>query len=203
MAELEHEIEGRNRPKWWRLLALFVVLGGIALVSHLMGWTEGMTPESIRAWIIAAGAWGVVMYVGAFAAGNLMQVPGMWFIVSGMLVYGPIEGSIIAAGASLLAVCTSFAVVRVVGGQPLGALENRWIRKALDGLEDRPVFSIAAMRLILVTSPPLNYMLAMTDIRTRDYVFGSALGLVIPVVATAIGIELGLEVIEGFGILPV
>jgi uncharacterized membrane protein YdjX (TVP38/TMEM64 family) len=200
---MDDEHDSSQRSSWFRLGLLMTGLFGFAAFSHAMGWTDGMTPESIRAWILAAGAWGALVYIGAFAAGNLMQVPGMWFIVAGMLVYGPFEGALLSAVAAMLAVTTSFAVVRVVGGKPLGTVKNRWVKRALDGLRDRPVFSIAAMRLVMVTSPPLNYLLAMSDIRPRDYVVGSAVGLVVPIAVTAASIELGLEAIEGFGILPV
>lgn len=193
--------EPARKANWWRIGAMLTIVAGFAIVGHAMGWTDGLTPESVKIWIVAAGAWGVLLYIGAFAAGNLMQVPGMAFIVSGCLVYGPFEGAFLAALASILAVCTSFFVVRLVGGSPLGAVRNKWMRKALDGLNRKPVRSIAAMRVIMVTSPPLNYLLAMSDVRFRDYLAGSAAGMIVPIAATAIAIELGIEVFEGFGIL--
>lgn len=198
------EMIGEDAPRrasLWRIGAMLVLVVGLGLIGHLMGWTDGMTPESVKLWIVAAGAWGVLLYIGAFAAGNLLQLPGMVFIVSAVLVYGPIEGSILASLASLLAVSTSFAIVRLVGGRPLGAIKNRWLQRALDGLNHRPVRSIAAMRVVMVTSPPLNYLLAMSDVRFRDYLAGSAAGMVLPIVATAVAIELGVEVFGGFGIL--
>jgi uncharacterized membrane protein YdjX (TVP38/TMEM64 family) len=40
---------------------------------------------------------------------------------------------------------------------------------------------VAILRLILWMAPPLNYALAMSAVRFRDYVIGSALGLLIPI----------------------
>ncbi|MCB9621848.1 MAG: DedA family protein, partial [Sandaracinus sp.] len=52
--------------------------------------------------------------------------------------------------------------------------------------ERRPVRVVALLRLILWMAPPLNYALAMSAVRFRDYVVGSALGLILPIAAAAL-----------------
>ena len=55
------------------------------------------------------------------------------------------------------------------------------MQKAMDKLERRPVRTVAALRVALIVSPPLNYALALSPIRFRDYFAGSAMGLAAPV----------------------
>ena len=49
----------------------------------------------------------------------------------------------------------------------------------------RPVLTVALLRLIFQTAPPLNYALPMTAVRWRDHLVGSVLGLPVPVVVMA------------------
>jgi uncharacterized membrane protein YdjX (TVP38/TMEM64 family) len=43
--------------------------------------------------------------------------------------------------------------------------------------------------LIFQTAPPLNYALAMTGVRFRDHLIGSALGLPLPIAAIALALD--------------
>ena len=71
-------------------------------------------------------------------------------------------------------------MVRAVGGQALGAVQKPWIVKLLVKLDEHPVRWMVVLRSVAFISPPLNYALALTRIRFRDYALGSALGLVGP-----------------------
>ena len=51
-------------------------------------------------------------------------------------------------------------------------------RYLLHRLDQRPIRTVFILRLLLFLAPPLNYVLAMTNVRYRDYLIGSALGLV-------------------------
>jgi uncharacterized membrane protein YdjX (TVP38/TMEM64 family) len=48
-------------------------------------------------------------------------------------------------------------------------------------LDDHPIRTVFLLRLVFWMSPPLNYGLAMTEIRLRDYLVGSGAGLVAPI----------------------
>ena len=85
----------------------------------------------------------------------------------------------------LTSLALSFVVVRTVGGKALSKVRNRWMAKALTALDDRPVRTVALLRLIFWLAPPLNYALALSNVRLRDYLVGSALGFVLPVIGIA------------------
>jgi uncharacterized membrane protein YdjX (TVP38/TMEM64 family) len=44
---------------------------------------------------------------------------------------------------------------------------------------------VALLRLVLWMAPAVNYALALSPVRYRDYAIGSAVGLAIPVAAAA------------------
>ena len=60
------------------------------------------------------------------------------------------------------------------------------MRKWMGRLETQPIRTIALLRLFLLFSPPLNYALALSRVRFRDYLLGSALGLLPPTVLAVV-----------------
>jgi hypothetical protein len=48
-------------------------------------------------------------------------------------------------------------------------------------LDARPVVSIVVLRVLLQTVPALNYALAMSGVKFRDYLVGTLLGLPLPI----------------------
>jgi len=164
----------------WRLLALLVMVGVGWLLADHFGLTE-LTSEELRTMVLGAGVLGFAVYTGVFATGQLLHLPGILFIVGARIIYGPFLGFGAAYVAGLFSVCVSFWIVRGVGGQQLQRVRWSPMKRALARVDRSPIRAIAIMRTFVSVSPPLNYALAMSNVRFRDYFLGSAAGLVIPV----------------------
>lgn len=164
-----------------RVGALIALLATLAIVAAASGVTDGLTIESFRAWFQSAGVWGGALYVGSFALGLLMQLPGTLFIASSALAYGKLLGPVMALVGALAAVMLTFFIVRGVGGKLLAEIDKPLMKKILARLDARPILTIAALRLVFWASPIVNYALALSTVRRRDYFVGSVLGLVVPV----------------------
>jgi uncharacterized membrane protein YdjX (TVP38/TMEM64 family) len=169
-----------------RLALLAGVLVAVFAVGRYFGVTENVNAQSIREFVHGAGAWGWALYMAVFAGGEFVHVPGMVFVVAGILLYGKVLGFGLAWLASVVSVGFSFVVVRRIGGTPLGTVDKPWLKRILSHLDDRPIRTVALLRLMLWLAPPLNYALALTKVRFRDYLIGSALGLIAPVAGVAI-----------------
>ncbi|MDW8363693.1 MAG: VTT domain-containing protein [Myxococcales bacterium] len=171
-------------PTWLRLLALGLLLVGLWALARGAGWLDGLDDaEALRQRVQSWGAAALVAYLALFALGELLHVPGMVFVAAAPLLWGPWLGTFIALLGSLLSVSATFAIVRTVGGRPLSTVRWPMARRLLARLDRSPVLTIALLRCLLWLAPPLNYALAMTAVRFRDYVLGSAIGLLPPVVA--------------------
>lgn len=168
-------------PAWPRLLALALVLGGLVGLGRAFGLHERLTVEGVRATVGEAGAWGVLVFVVVFCLGELIHIPGLVFVAAGVLCWGQALGGAASYVAALASLALTFAVVRGVGGAPLGGLERPWVQRALARLEARPVATVALLRVVLILSPPLNYALALSPLRFRHYMLGSAVGIVPPI----------------------
>lgn len=104
-------------------------------------------------------------------------------MVLATLLFGRWAGFAAAYVGGLSSVCFSFVIVRVVGGQPIGALKWHRATAFVERMRARPIAAVALLRVMFWVAPPVNYLLAMSPIRFWDYLLGSALGLWPPVLA--------------------
>jgi uncharacterized membrane protein YdjX (TVP38/TMEM64 family) len=171
--------------RWFRLgliAALVVIILFAAWQTGVMAW---MTKENLRGLLVESGATGLGIFILACCVGLFVHVPGIVFVSAAALGYGPWMGALVAFVAETIAVCVTFIIVRLVGGQPLAEIKNRWMRKAMHQIEARPLVTVVILRTAMQASPPLNYALALSPVGSRDYVIGSAIGLIAPCIVLA------------------
>lgn len=170
-----------RRKTWMRLGALTLAIAASAAVAHYTGATAYLTREHIRELIAGLGPLGALAFVGLFVVGELAHVPGFVFIGAAILAYGRLAGGVLGYVGALAAVAVAFLVVRGIGGQALGVIRRPLVVKMLAHVDDRPVLAVAGLRSVLWMTPALTYALALTRVRFRDYMVGSALGLALPI----------------------
>ena len=175
-----------KRSQWIRLILLAVLLIGLYAAGRAAGLHEDLSTERVRALMQAAGVWGLALFVLLFAVGELLHIPGLVFLGAAVLAYGPVGGAGAGFLGALVSISVTFAVVRVIGGQPLKLVKRPLLAKMLAKLDAMPIRTVALLRLVFWVGPPLNYALAMSAIRYRDYLIGSALGLVVPVIGVSL-----------------
>lgn len=178
-------------------VARLALLFGVAFVLYLVGTQPDVQAyfelEHLRGMIARAGLIGMLGYVALFAAGNMVQVPALVFISLALLAWGPLTGGALALVGSLAATSVSYWTVRSVGGSPLAEVDNRWVRALLAQLDDHPIRTLVLGRAILYMSPVLNYPLALSGMRFRDYLLGSALGFIAPIAVIALALDTALQ----------
>ena len=183
-----------NRP-WVRLVLLCAILVAAYLIGRETGFTEELTVEGIRARMRAAGPAGFLVFLGAFAAAQLLYVPGFVFVAIAGLAYGPLLGPPAAILGATLSVGVSFILVRTVGGQPLKNLESPRFQRLLNGLHERPLRSMILIRLFFWALPPVNYALAMSGVRFSDYMLAAVIGFTPPFVVLCVAAALGVQLL--------
>lgn len=169
------------RVRWWRLVLVAVILVGLFVLARATGLSANLSVERIRTVTAAAGPWGPMAFVIIFCVGELVHVPGVVFVAAAVVAYGRPGGGVLAFVGALASVTLSFQVVRTIGGKPLGALRSSLARRILSQLEGHPVRTVFLLRLLLWMAPQLNYALALSTVRFRSYLLGTALGLLAPI----------------------
>jgi uncharacterized membrane protein YdjX (TVP38/TMEM64 family) len=170
----------RKGVNLWRIGLVLLLTVGLWVAGKQTGLIDELDIEAVRETVRGSGVFGVLVYLGVFAGGELLHVPGIVFVAAAILSWGELLGFPLSLLGSVVSVSVSFVVVRAVGGKALAGLDRPLFRKVLSHLDDRPIRTVFVLRLFLFLAPALNYALAMTNVRFRDYIVGSTLGLVPP-----------------------
>jgi len=173
-----------RRPLWLRIAAVV----GVGLALYLAGRVSGFNaavsePAVVREWVRSAGALGVIVFGAAFVGAQLTNVPAIVPLGFGVVFFGPVQGTVIGYAAALVGISIAFFLARSVGGQPLEEIERPFVKRLLARLDERPIRTVALVRLMLWVFPPVNYALAMSSVKYRDYIVGSSIGLIVPMSA--------------------
>ncbi|MEM6962451.1 MAG: VTT domain-containing protein [Myxococcota bacterium] len=183
----------RASRRWLRIALVLLAFVLAPVLVSTFDLQSHFELEAIQSTIRGAGWWGMLVFVLMFSVGELLHIPGIVFVAASMLVYDRFLGTLIAYAGAVMAVTVSFLVVRTLGGQVLGTLEQPWVRRALLRLDQRPIRTVILLRIVLWMLPALNYALALTRIRLFHYVLGSALGLLPPIVLISLLFDWFLE----------
>jgi uncharacterized membrane protein YdjX (TVP38/TMEM64 family) len=177
-APMNFSLTTNPKKKLLSIVAFFVFL---YLLVELTSLRSNLSPDVIKSLFIAYPVWGIVLFCLAFSLGNLLYVPGWVFLVGAVFALGKEWGGAATLMAAMCSSTISFLLIRGVGGTALRSFNHRWADKIFSHLDDRPILSVAFLRLLFQTLPALNYALALADIRFRDYLIGTALGLPLPI----------------------
>lgn len=178
-----------NASKYWRRAALVGVGAGLYLAGTHPELQAYFELDYLRSLADDAGFAGMATFVGIFVAGYLMQIPGMIFVAAALLGWGPITGGIISFVGAILASTANFWAVRAVGGSLLKEVENDWVRKGLDKLDDSPVRTVVVLRSIFFMNPVMHLPLVLSGVRFRPYFAGTLVGLVLPIVVISFSLD--------------
>lgn len=145
--------------------------------------------EALRDFARGAGAWGILGLWATFALGELLHVPGLVFVAAAVLAYDQFWGFVVAFVGAVVATCTSFLVVRTVGGRALVDIQQPLLRRGLARRDTHPVSTVVVLRTFFWMAPALNYALALSNVAFGPYALGSSLGLVLPLLLATAFIE--------------
>lgn len=171
--------------RWWRP----VLLGAIVVAAVVVALVVGVPPPGeIRNLVAAAGWAGPVLFAAVYAGLSLTPVPATVLSVGAGVLFGfPLGVPVVMAGAFtgaavgfLLARHLGRATLRGVGGDRLARLD--------DLLRRRGLLAVLAVRMVPVLPfAVINMACGLSALRTRDYLVGSALGM-LPAVTAFVGI---------------
>lgn len=173
--------------RWWiRPLALVVLLAaGVAVAL-----TVGIPPiEEIRARIAGAGAAGPVLYAALYAVLTLTPAPATVLSIGAGVLFGLPGGIAVVLVGALLSATGAFGLSRTLGRGAVERVGSDRLHR-LDALfRRRGLLAVIGVRLVpLLPFNVLNYACGLTAVRVRDYLAGTAVGILPGVTAyVAIG----------------
>lgn len=173
-------IRGLRSP--WPRLALFATL------LAALGWfaiANGTAALDVaRDWTARMGAPGATIFVLVYALATLALFPATPLTAAAGLLYGPVVGVLLVWSGSMLGATGSFLLGRVLSRQAVEQLAGNRIDRLNALLATRGTVTVLLLRLIPVFPFALvNYGSAITAITFRQYLVGSAVGILPATVA--------------------
>ena len=185
-----HQEKSSNSTKRAFVPWKFIAILSCIMLLYLIAWATDTTAyfegERLRALVLGAGVWGGVLFVVAFVVGQMIQIPGVVFVGVSVFVWGQWYGCLVSFIAALMAVSATFWTIRLAGHVESSSVNNKWAKKILEHVEQRPILMVALLRVLLFLTPVVNIALAISPVRYRDYIIGSALGLVLPFIVAGL-----------------
>ena len=156
-------------------------LGLLFAVFELSGLRDNFSLEFLQRRILENKISGLLIFVLLFSLGNLIQIPGWVFLAAAVLALGRTMGGIATYIAASISCVVTFLTIRFVGGDALRQLNNKIAVRLLRQLDAHPIKSIVLLRILFQTMPALNYALALSGVKFRNYLLGTLLGLPLPI----------------------
>ena len=156
-------------------------LGLLFAVFELSGLRDNFSLEFLQRKIFENKISGLLIFVLLFSLGNLIQIPGWVFLAAAVLALGRTMGGIATYIAASISCVVTFLTIRFVGGDALRQLNNKIAVRLLRQLDAHPIKSIVLLRILFQTMPALNYALALSGVKFRNYLLGTLLGLPLPI----------------------
>jgi uncharacterized membrane protein YdjX (TVP38/TMEM64 family) len=176
-------------PILLRTALVLVGLGvAITIAGHSVDARSWLTADGLRDAVGADEWYGPLAYVASIVVGMFLPIPKIVLIGLAGVLFGSAWGFLWAWTGQVLGMTALFLVGRTSLRQLARRLVHEhsgFVRRLELHLEHRGIQAVAALRLFYFMGTPLTVMLSTTRLRLRDYVIGTAIG-VIPAIALAV-----------------
>jgi uncharacterized membrane protein YdjX (TVP38/TMEM64 family) len=173
----------------WRALAIsFLLFGGVGLVFLFGAQVLGFDGEAtVQRWMGGAGgAWALPAAVLAFAALAFLGVPQIVLIAAAVVAFGAWSGVAYSWVGTMVSSLVGFGLGRLAGARTLERFSGGGVKRFME-MVGRNGFA-ASFAVRLAPSAPfivVNMAAGVTPMRLRDFVAGTALGIIPKIVLTA------------------
>jgi uncharacterized membrane protein YdjX (TVP38/TMEM64 family) len=180
----------RSRDAVLRLVALVVA---VALGGGLVWLLLGGDVDTVRETVEAAGPWAPLVYLALHIVLTLVPVPKNLLAGIAGALFGLGAGIVLSWVGSVLAAAVGFAVARRLGREAVASLTGPRIGRVEDILEEQGLAAVVIARLTpFLPFTVVNYGAGVSPVSWRDYLAGTAIGVVPGTVAyVALGASAG------------
>jgi uncharacterized membrane protein YdjX (TVP38/TMEM64 family) len=163
------------------LSILFVIILGFLIVRFTPVGTYLNDLGQVKKDILSLGAWGYLAFILVYLLSSLLNIPGTAFMLLAFISFDNlIEGILLTYISSFLAAIATFQLGKWLGGSNSEMQQSPKIRKILQQAELQPIKTLVILRTLMQFSPLIGYSLSLTQIKTKDYIIGNLISLLIP-----------------------
>ncbi len=168
-----------------RVALVVAVIAALIVCQRLGVFAHFASPALARQTLLGIGPWGYAAFVLSYAALQPFGVPGTVFIMVAPLIWPwPVAFALSMAG-TMAASVVGFSFARFVARDWVSERIPERFRRYDEALERRAFSTVFLLRLIFWMPPLLHAFFGVSRVRFSTHFWGSMLGYVIPLLATA------------------
>jgi phospholipase D1/2 len=131
-----------------------------------------------------------LIVLGVYVLGGLLVVPVMLLITVTGILFGPFVGGIYALSGSLLSGIVTYTIGRKLGRETVRQFAGERLNAITRGLAKRGLLTMVLVRIVPVAPfTVVNVVAGASHIGWRDFLLGTALGMLPGIVATVVFVD--------------
>jgi uncharacterized membrane protein YdjX (TVP38/TMEM64 family) len=181
------------RPKTLHIIQAAIGVLWLCVILFCVKWIafSGIplrhVPQLARSIIHAYGMYGPLVILGLYALrGAFFVIPTAMLNVLAGSLYGPVWGSLLNLTGEMLTTNISFGLGRLFGRRIFRAHEHGWVKRYDDVLKHEGFLTVLIMRSLYFPFDLVNYGSGISSMMYRQYVLGTFLGLLAPVITLTV-----------------
>ena len=188
---------------WRTVVVAFLLFGGVGVVFLFAAPLLGLNSETtVEQWLSAArGPWALPVAVSAFAVLAFIGVPQFVLIAAAVVAFGPWTGLAYSWIGTLVSSTIGFWLGRAFGGRLIRDVASEGVARFMK-LIGRNGF-MASLIVRLVPAAPfivVNMAAGVAPMRFRDFLGGTAIGIIPKIALTAFAGNSMVQVLRGGGL---
>ncbi|MDR3631135.1 MAG: TVP38/TMEM64 family protein [Desulfocapsaceae bacterium] len=174
-------MESNNHSKGSIVKAAFFILFLVTavVVARFTPLRDYLTAERLGQLLATTGPWAPVAFIGTYAVGVCLFLPGTLLTTIGAAIFGPYFGFIYVWIGAMLGASLSFFIGRYLGRDFAASLIGDRLRKYDEAIERNGFATVLYLRLVYFPFTPMNFGMGLTRVHFRDYFSGTALGIIV------------------------
>ncbi|MFH1869787.1 MAG: VTT domain-containing protein [Pseudomonadota bacterium] len=155
-----------------RAALILALLAGLALA---FANRQQFSQEALQLWLASAGWWAPVLFIGLYAAGTVLFLPGSVLTLAAGALFGILPGALYSLAGATLGAVLAFLVARHLAGEWVAQKTGGRLKQLIEGVEAEGWRFVAFVRLVpLFPFNVVNYALGLTRIPLGAYALASA-----------------------------
>ena len=159
------------------VLVLFVITA--VVIVRFTPVKEFLTAERLGRFLEGTGFLAPLAYMIVYAVGVCLFVPGTLLTTLGAAIFGPYFGFLYVWVGAMFGSSMAFFIGRYLGRDFAASLIGDRLRKYDEAIERNGFATVLYLRLVYFPFTPMNFGMGLTRVRFRDYLTGTALGIIV------------------------
>jgi uncharacterized membrane protein YdjX (TVP38/TMEM64 family) len=162
-----------------KMVSLLIFIGVAVYLVRFSPARQYLTADQLGLLLDAAGLWAPLMFVIIYVVGVCLFLPGTLLTALGAALFGPYWGFLYVWTGAMIGAGFAFLIGRYLGRDFAASLIGDRLKRFDDAIERNGFATVLYLRLMYFPFTPMNFGMGLTKVRFWDYIWGTALGILV------------------------